>query len=160
MLELWQASTAPGKRVAAAGAWWANTHTPRDLRSGEAGDLLGALDDGAGDVEAGGLLQSLETGTGVDLQHHRPGARLEQVDARHLEAHRVRGAESGLGERGRQLERRTRAAAVQVAAEAVARFAPHRPGDAPADHHRPHVAAARFGDELLQEDLLPQVLQR
>src|SRR5438045_3505222 len=118
----------------------------------------GVIGDGAGDVEPRGQLQSLEARAGIDLQHLGTALRLQQIHARDVEAENARGPHRRLGVRGRQIDRRPFRSPVDVAAElALLGLPPHRPDHLIAHYPPRDVAAARFGDELLQQDLLPEV---
>ena len=86
-----------------------------------------------------------------------PSARLEHVDAGDAEPHDARGVERGAHVGRRQLGALPVAAAMQVRAElALLGGAPHRRHQLAADDDGAQIAPARLGDELLQDDVLPQ----
>src|SRR3954468_20646399 len=125
---------------------------------GAHGEARGVGRDGARDVEPGGELESLEAGTGVHLEDFRSAVPFEEVHAGDVEPEYARRANGGLRGPGRDVDRHPLRAAVDVAAElALLRLPPHGADYALPHDEGAHVPSPRLGDELLQEDLVPEV---
>src|ERR1041385_1682294 len=123
--------------------------------------LRSVLHDGARDVGAGGLLEALEAGAGVDLDDLGAVPGLQVVDAGDLQAEGARRLQHVLALVFVQLERLARAAAVDVGAElADLGRAPPRADDLVAADEGAPVLALRLRDELLQHDDVVEAPER
>ena len=110
---------------------------------------------------AGGALDALESGGGIDLHDLRTVGALEHVDPCDAEAENVRGADGGGFVFRGELDGFGRAAAMHIAAEFGADGAPaHGGDDAVTDDEGPHILALTLGDKFLDDDLLFGALER
>ena len=112
------------------------------------------VDDHAGDVLAGGLLDAFQAGRGIHLHDHRPVIGAQDVDAGHIETHGGGGAHRCRTFLRGDPDQFGGAAAVQVGAELALLGAAHHGGNHLfANDETADVGAAGLLDELLHQDV-------
>jgi hypothetical protein len=116
--------------------------------------LVDEVDHLARDVDAGGLLDALQAGGGVDLDDHRAVVGAHQVHPGDVQPEDLGRALGGGALLGGELHAGGRAAPVDVGAELARRCGALHGGHHPvADHEGADVAAAGLLDELLDQDV-------
>ena len=127
---------------------------PASMASSQLADHL------AGQIQAGGGLDPLESRAGVDLQQQGAAAGAQDVDAGHIEAQGLAGLDGHLLLRPIQLHRPGRSPLVQVGPEfALGGPAFDRGHHLAADHEAAQIRAAGLLDELLHQQVGIEALE-